>query len=203
MAGRSFNDILYPEFNDIFENTKKPRNRRAPLIRADAEFILGEPLSNVVIYDFINKRIDKSIYNGHCIVGGRLVTERAPKIKELCAKSSVIAGRVPVAVVAKTYEPEYGMRYSSLGDYVAGNIIFYNPKTKKYSAFTRGWMPFCEHLCRFAAAEQALYDVMDGISRNFTRVESYAYQEENTTHQSARKTFWNAITDFVGKNFSR
>ena len=37
--------------NDIFENTKTPRDGRLPLSRKMAEFMLGESLNNVVIYD--------------------------------------------------------------------------------------------------------------------------------------------------------
>ena len=188
---------------DIFEDTKMSRNGRMPLTKAVAESVLGESLDNVVMYDFCNNCVNKRNYNGLYVVATRQMSGMAAKFVDLCAKSSVIAGRVPVAVVAKTYESEYSMNYNSRGCDVAGNVIFYDPKTKKYSGFRRGWMPVCSHLCRYAASEQALYDVMNEVGRSFGKVESFAGQKIVVTQENARKTFWSAITDFVSKTFSK
>ena len=188
---------------DIFEGTKQPCDGRAPLTKEMAEFMLGESLDKVVMYDLVNNRASQRIYNGAYVVATGQMLGMAAKFKDLCAKSSVIAGRVPVAVVAKTYESEYNMNYNSRGCDVAGNVIFYDPKTKKYSGFRRGWMPVCSHLCRYAASEEALYDMMNEVGLFFKKVESYAYQKSAVQQQEAKKTFWNVVTDFVNKTFSK
>lgn len=177
MAGQSFSDIFFPELNDIFENTKKPRNRRAPLTKKVAEFMLGESLDKVVMYDIINDRKTKRYYNGHYVVGGNVVSDNILQFKKLCGQSSVLAGREPVALVAKTCLYRYGVAYNSHGWDVVGNVIFYEPKTKKYSAFTQGWMLCGEHKCNMAASEQALHDVITRVARDIKTVESFCYKK--------------------------
>ncbi len=188
---------------DIFEENNEMQNGRAPLSRAMAESVLGEWLDNVVFYDLINNRPNRRTYNSCYVVGNSDMINNAARFKKLCAKSSVIAGRVPVAVVAKTYLEHRGLDYSSRGTAVAGNVIFYDPETKKYSAFTRGWMHCSCHVCNIAASEQALYDTMDDVVRFFGRVEFSAGKKVVVTQDTAKKTFWNTIADFVVKKLSR
>ena len=162
-------DIIFPEFNDIFENTKTPRNGRAPLTKKVAEFMLGESLDN--------DRKTKRYYNGYYVVGGNFLRDDVPRFKKLCEQSSVLAGREPVALVAKTCFYRFGAEYHSHGWDVVGNVIFYEPKTKTYFAFTQGWMLCGEHRCNMAASEQALYDVVTRVARDIKTVESFCYKK--------------------------
>ena len=170
-------DIIFPEFNDIFEDTKTPRNGRAPLTKKVAEFMLGESLDNVVMYDIVNDRKNKRYYNGHYVVGGNFLRDDVPQFKKLCEQSSVLAGREPVALVAKTCLYRFGVAYNLHGWDVVGNVIFYEPKTKTYSAFTQGWMLCGKHKCNMAASEQALYDVVTRVARDIKTVESFCYKK--------------------------
>lgn len=188
---------------DIFEETNKPRDGRAPLSRAVAESVLGESLDNVVIYDLINNRANRRTYNSHYVVGSVTMSTNAARFKKLCANSSVIAGRVPVAVAAKTYLQHRSMDYSSRGTAVSGRVIFYDAETKKYSAFTRGWMHCACHVCNVAASEQALYDTMNTVVSDFRTVEKFTGQKvvvPQVPQDAAEKTFWNKIVGFISKN---
>ncbi|MBP3316467.1 MAG: hypothetical protein J6L70_02610 [Alphaproteobacteria bacterium] len=188
---------------DIFEETTNPQNGRVPLTRAMAESVLGESLDNVVIYDLINNRPNRRTYNSHYVIGGNTMATNATRFKNLCAKSHVIAGRVPVAVVAKTYLQHRSMDYSNRGTAVSGKVIFYDPETKGYAAFTRGWMHCGCHVCNVAASEQALYDAMNVVVSDFRNVESFTGQRAVVARDTAKKTFWNTIVNFVGKKRSR
>ena len=174
---KSIDDIFHPELNDIFEKTKTPRDGRLPLSRQMAEFLLGESLDDVVLYDLVNGCANRRSYNTHLIVGMGNINGFVPHFKELCSQSSVLMGRVPVAVAAKTYSQHRSLDYHRRGLDVAGNVIFYDAQSRKYSAFTRGWMHCDSHYCNVAASEQALYDVMNAVTRRFKMVESFAYQK--------------------------
>ena len=170
-------DIFHPELNDIFENTKTPRDGRMPLSRQMAEFMLGESLDNVVMYDMVRGKINRRMYNNTMVVGGRSIMSYIPRFQDLCRQSSVLAGRMPVAIAAKTYVNNGTMDYNKRGYKVAGNVILYDAATKKYSAFTRGWMPCSVHRCNIAAAEQALFDAVWNMMNGFTTVEAYVPQK--------------------------
>lgn len=170
-------DIFHPELNDIFENTKTPRDGRMPLSRQMAEFMLGESLDNVVMYDIVRGKINRRMYNNTMVVGGRSIMSYIPRFQDLCRQSSALAGRMPVAIAAKTYLNNGTMDYNKRGYKVAGNVIFYDAATKKYSAFTRGWMPCSVHRCNIAAAEQALYDAVWHMTNCFTAVEPFIRQK--------------------------
>ena len=174
---KSIEDIFHPELNDIFENTKKPRDGRLPLSRKMAEFMLGESLNNVVMYDLIQGQINRRWYNDSPVIGGQGIKIRIQRFQDVCRQSSVLAGRVPVAIVAKTYLDNRTMDYNKRGNKVAGNVIFYDAATKQYSAFTRGWKPCFEHRCDIAAAEQALYDAVWHMTNCFSAVEPFIRQK--------------------------
>ena len=170
-------DIFHPELNDIFENTKTPRDGRLPLSRQMAEFMLGESLNNVVMYDLVQGKINRRWYNNTMVTGGRSIVSYISRFQDLCRQSSVLSGRVPVAIAAKTYLDNRTMDYNKCGYKVAGNVIFYDAATKKYSAFTRGWKPCFEHRCYNAAAEQALYDAVWHMTNCFSAVEPFVRQK--------------------------
>lgn len=190
---------------DIFEETMRPRDGRAPLSRAVAESVLGESLDNVVIYDLINNRANRQTYNSHRVVGHSAMATNAERFKKLCAKSPVIAGRVPVAVVAKTCSETSYMAYKKCGHHVVGNVVFYDPDTKEYSAFAQGWpWTYCRcHPCSVAASEQALYDAMDNVVCVFDDIEFRIGPKVVVAQDTTKKTFWNTVVDFVSKGLAR
>ncbi len=176
-------DLLFPELNDIFENTKTPQHGRLALSKEMAEFMLAGHLSNFVIFNLVTESVHLRSYNGHVVAGVSHIKKLAPKFKDFCAQSSVMAGRTPIAVIAKTYlhsRDEYGTLnypYSPVGRRIAGNVMFYDPVSKpNYSLLPGGWIPCGERACTISASEEALLEVFNRITSDTRSLESFAYK---------------------------
>lgn len=176
-------DMLYPELNDIFENTKTPTAGRLALSKEMAEFMLGGRMSNFVIFNLVTESVHQRLYNGHVVAGVSHIKKLAPKFKDFCSQSSVMAGRIPVAVVAKTYlhtRDQYGTPsypYTPTGRRIAGNVMFYDfGANPKYSLLPGGWIPCGARACSIAASEEALLEVFNRITSDTRSLESFAYK---------------------------
>lgn len=167
-------DLFRREFNDVFEDTKTPNNDRRVLTRVSAEFILDESLDNVVMYNFVTNKPNRTRYNGHHVAGLRQVEFMAPLFRDICAQSATLEDYTPVALVAKTCVrsgcdlPRGGNEcvYSNRANAISGNMILYNPRAQVYSALPSGWAYCGTRGCHIAAAEEALLAAARHISSN-------------------------------------
>lgn len=132
--------------------------------------VLQEPYKNIVLYDCIHGKINRMRYNGCPVVGQKQIVHYMSDFKSFCATNPAFTDRVPVAIVAKTYNFVCPYRYSEFGDSVAGNIIFYSPTTGKYSALPHGWFEAGRYFCHVAATEEALLKTVNYIWDNRERI---------------------------------
>lgn len=148
---------------------------RPILNRTKIEELLGEKFENVVMYDLNTNQINRSLYNGFCIVGERQISKMASEIKTQCSIDSVLSNRTPVAIFAKIYDCDYTNAfvdrrffkvppYNVDGKCVAGSVIFYNNQTKKYESLPQGWFYAGGRACRGSASEEALLAVLNVMS---------------------------------------
>ena len=162
---KSISDILNPEFNDILEDTKFPRDERPALTRKRAEFMLGEPIKNVVIYDCRTQKFNRHMYNGCFLMGRKSIGRLMPEFTQLISQGGGADGRIPLAIVAKTCD-WYGESYHDYnhrGYDIAGNVIFYNPNERRYTVFSYSWMYCGSRSCVASASEEAVLIAVRGM----------------------------------------
>ena len=179
---KSLPDLLHPEFNDVFEDTKTPRSGRPALTGALVEFMLGSKFDNFVMYDCNAGKLNRNTYNNYAIMGGRTIKRMMPVFKKICEQSSVIRPRIPMAIVAQTCRiADNGMLfYSRRGNDISGNVIFYNPETLRYSVLPGGWMYCGGRACDIAASEEVMLATVKYMIEHPEKLERYAQLQQNT-----------------------
>ena len=127
---------------------------------------LGEELGNFVLYNCISNKINRSAYNGCRVVGAKLIQKQMPEFQEVFAQNHAFDGRVPVAIVAKTCMPIENYSYRYGGMFIAGNVVFYEPKTSGLSLLSNKCFFTGSRSCGVAASEEALYQTFNYIMKN-------------------------------------
>lgn len=125
---------------------------------------LGEELGNFVLYNCISKKINRSAYNDCLVVGAKLIQKQMPEFQEVFAQNHAFDGRVPVAIVAKTTFKDGGYCYRGFS--IAGNVVFYAPKTLGLSLLSNDCFFTGRRSCGIAASEEALYQTFCYIMKN-------------------------------------
>lgn len=125
---------------------------------------LGEELGNFVLYNCISNEINRSAYNGCRIVGAKLIQKQMPEFQEVFAQNHAFDGRVPVAIVAKTTFKDGSYCYHGFS--IAGNVVFYEPKTSGLSLLSNKCFFTGSRSCGVAASEEALYQTFNYIMKN-------------------------------------
>ena len=125
---------------------------------------LGEELGNFVLYNCISKKINRSAYNGCRVVGAKMIQKQMPEFQEVFAQNHAFDGRVPVAIVAKTTFKDGSYCYRGFS--IAGNVVFYAPKTSGLSLLSNKCFFTGSRSCGVAASEEALYQTFNYIMKN-------------------------------------
>ena len=125
---------------------------------------LGEELGNFVLYNCISNKINRSAYNGCRVVGAKLIQKQMPEFQEVFAQNHAFDGRVPVAIVAKTTFKDGSYCYRGFS--IAGNVVFYAPKTSGLSLLSNKCFFTGGRYCGVAASEEALYQTFNYIMKN-------------------------------------
>ena len=165
-------DILQPELTLSQQMMMlQGKGCRAALTKMKAEFMLGESLQDVVMYNFITGGIDKTRYNNEAVIGNRQIQEYALQMLQNCKTNPAMLMREPVAVFAKTYDCNYTNTftdrrffitppYNANGKCIAGNVIFLNKSTNNYELLPQGWFYAGGKNCKGSASEEAILSVM-------------------------------------------
>jgi hypothetical protein len=153
------------------QNRGDVRPLRPILNRKKIEELLGEKFENVVMYYLDTNKLNRKVYNASPVVGYKQIQETISQITQDCANSSELSNRELLAVFAKTVDCNYSdwfinrvffrvPPYDMNSKCIAGNVILFNNKTRKYETVPRGWFYAGGKNCRGSASEESVLSVM-------------------------------------------
>lgn len=165
-------DILDPELTLSQQMMMlQGKGNRPALTKMLAEFMLGETLQDVVMYNCITGAVDKKRYNNEAVIGARQIQESAVQMLKNFESSPVLSAYQPVAVFAKIYDCDYTNVFTDRrffrvppfnpdGKCIAGNVIFLNKATNKYEPLPNSWFYVGGKTCKGSASEEAMLSVV-------------------------------------------